>query len=196
MEKRQKHTHRNRDALVLSYSFSFFCYIPVGRILYLLLVNARYRVATLATHLARPWPPANGLHIVIEIIGLHLIILGAAATGCRAASSRAAGIATRCGFASRAHALEMLTGCVHRDHLGGVSAGGRWRKREAIRYGALKCTRFFIHALMPGQCNGAWHNVCLFVAGFQEEEEGSKWAMSTCKWTWVWGWPWAWATLP
>lgn len=121
--KRDSDTHTEMEMLLHSFSF----YIPVGRILYLLLVNACYRVATFATHLARPWPPANGLHIVIEIIGLHLIILGAAAAGCRAASSSAAGITTRCGFACRAHALEMLTGCVHRDHLGGVSAGGRGR---------------------------------------------------------------------
>lgn len=117
-------------------------YIPVGCILYLLLINARYGIATFATHLARPRTPTNGLHIVIEIICLRLIILGAAtAIGRRAASavagaiSRAcAGIATRSRFSCRAHALEMLTGCVHRDHLGGVSEIGWEGRGESISY--------------------------------------------------------------
>lgn len=97
-------------------------HIPIGRILDLLLVDARNGVATLATHLARPRPPADRVHIVIQIVGLRLVVLGTAATGRGRAS--AAGIAARRGLASGAHALEMLAGCVHRDHLGRVSAKG------------------------------------------------------------------------
>lgn len=98
-------------------------HIPIGRILDLLLVDARNGVATLAPHLARPRPPADRVHVVVQIVGLRLIVLGTAATG-RARAS-AAGIAARRGFPSGTHALEVLAGRVHRDHLGGVSATGK-----------------------------------------------------------------------
>jgi len=102
-------------------------YIPIGRILDLLLVDPGYRVPPFPAHLSRSWPPADRLHIVVQVVALRGagVLRGCAARG---SGSGSTSISSAGRLSRRTHPLEVLPAGVHRNHFGGVSIGEECRE--------------------------------------------------------------------